>query len=227
MALEELQNLGIVATGTAAFGLVARYGIQRVSSLVQEGIERSTEAAEYGIERHAEALERGIERFFEKKTSQHQAELEARRVVSSGLHEKRASIVPELYRRFVRFERDIRALTAGTSSAGTTDELLEAATSSGDAFGTYYREHRIYFPRETCDAVESVQDAMNDVLDEYRVGVVSDGRSEQRTARQSRPVDGRPVTGGEIPERASELETRLRELLGVDLDEARLAAPDS
>lgn len=216
MVVEAIENLGIVATGTAAFGLVARYGIQRFSGVVEQGIERS-----------AEAVEHGIERFFEKEIARHQAELEAHRAVSSGLHEARASIIVELYQRFVRFERDISALTAGRSSEIATDELLQAATESGNEFATYYTEHKIYFPAETCDTVESAQDAMNEVLDDFRVGPSAGGRPEQRAADESRLADRRTVTGEEVPELACELETHLRELLGIDLDGARLEDVES
>ncbi|WP_436925755.1 hypothetical protein [Halosimplex amylolyticum] len=220
--MEALQDVGIFATGTAAAGLLVRYGIQRFSRLAEQGIERSSEVVEHGIERSSAAVERGIEQFFDKEVARHEAEVQAHGVVSSRLHEERASIIIELYQRFVQFERDMRALKTGTSSDPSTDQLLEAATESGDDFATYYVENKIYFPPETCEAVESVQDAMNGVFDGFRVGTSHGDRPEQRTDVESCLADWRDVTGDEVPELKSELETHFRALLGVDLDGGRL-----
>lgn len=207
MVEEAVQNLGIFATGTAAAGLLARYGIQRFSGLVEAGIDRS-----------GEVLEHGIEQFVDKEIARHEAELADHRVASSRLHEERASVVIELYRRFVRFERDMRALTTGGASDHSSDELLQKATASGNDFATYYEENKIYFPPGTCGAVESVQDAMADVFDDFRAGRSGGGRPEQPTDVESHLASWRDVTEDEIPELKCELENHFRELLGVDLD---------
>ena len=149
MVWEALQNLGIVATGTTIAGLIARYGIQRFSGLVEQGIERSSEAVEQGIERSAEVVEEGIDQFFETKIAHHQAEVDAHRLMASGLHEERASILIELYQRFVQFDRDMRALQMGASSDSSTEQLLQQVTESENDFSTYYEEHKIYFPPDS------------------------------------------------------------------------------
>lgn len=218
MVGETLQNLGLFATGTAAAGLVVRYGIQRFSRLVEGGIERSAEVAERGIDRFSEVAERGIEQFVDAKIARHEAELEDRRAVASGLHQERASVILELYRRFVRFERDVRALETGRSSDPSTDELLQQATESGNDFATYYAEHKIYLPPATCDVVERVQDATNDVFDDFRTTTSHGGRPEQPTPIEHGLANRRDVTRDEIPDLTSELENHFRELLGVDLD---------
>lgn len=218
MTVETIQNLGIFATGTAAAGLVVRYAIQRFSGLVEQGIERSSEAAEQGIERSFEVAEQGIEQFFETKLTQHQDELESDRVVSSRFHEERADTILELYRRFVQFERDIQALKTGMPSGSGADELLQTATKSGTRFSTYYTDNKIYFPPDTCEAVESVLAAMNDVIDDFRAGPSHDSRPEQPTDVEPGLAEWRDGTGDEVLERKCELETHFRELLGVDPD---------
>ncbi|WP_123537036.1 hypothetical protein [Halosimplex salinum] len=222
MVMEALQDLGLFATGTAAAGLLARYGIQRFSRLAERGIERSSDVVERGIERSSEVVERGIEQYFDRETARHEAEVEAHGVVSSRLHEERASIVVELYRRFVQYERDMRALKTGPSSDAATDQLLQTATESGNDFATYYARNKIYFPPDTCETVERVQGAMTDVLDGFRAGTSHGDRAEQRTDVESGLADWREVTGDEVPELTAELETHFRELLGVDLDGNRL-----
>lgn len=218
MDLEVLQNLGIFATGTATAGLILRYGIQRFAGLVEAGIEQSSELAEEGIERFSEVIEHGIEQFIDKEIARHNAELEDHRVVSSRLHEERAGVIVELYRRFVQFERDMRALTNGRSSEPSTDELLRKATESGNDFGTHYVENKIYLPPDTCDAVERVQDEMNDVFDDFRAGRSHGDRPEQRADVKGSLANWRAVSEDEVPELKRELETHFRELLGVDMD---------
>lgn len=218
MELEVVQNLGIVATGTAAAGLILRYGIQRVAGIVEQGIEQSSEVVVHGIERFSEAIEHGIEQFIDKEIARHEAQLEDRRGVSPRLHEERAGVIIELYRRFVRFERDMRALTNGRSSDSSTDDLLRQATASGNEFGTYYMENKIYFPPDTCEAVERVQDAMNDVFDDFHAGTTHGDRPEQPADVESSLASWRDVSEDEVPELKRELETHFRELLGVDLE---------
>lgn len=218
MVWETLQNLGIFATGTAAAGLVLRYGIQRFSGLVERGIDRSAEVAERGIDRFSEVAERGIEAFVDEKIARHEAELEDRRAVASGLHQERASVVLELYQRFVRFERDVRALETGRSSGPSTDELLQQARESGNDFATYYAEHKIYLPPATCTAVERVQEATNVVFDDFRASTSHGGRPDQSTAIEPGLANRRDVTRDELSDLTGELENHFRELLGVDLD---------
>ena len=212
MVMDALANLGLVATGTAAAGLIARYGIQRFSTLVEDGIDRSAEVAEQGIDRSAAVVEDGIEQFFETKLAGQRAEIEARRVASSRIHEKRASVVRELYRRFVQFDRDVRALETRASS----EQRRRQATESRNDLETYYAEHRIYFPSETCEVVEALLDAMTHVVNGARDTGSQDGRSEGAAAVRSGLGGRRDVTGADIEELTDTFENHCRALLGVD-----------
>lgn len=216
MVWESLQNLGIVATGTAGVALAVRHAVQRFSVLAEEGIDRS-----------ADVVEEGIEQFFDKEIARHQAEQETHRVVSSGLYEERARRTIELYQRFVQFERDVQAVRTGGTDGPAIDTLLQSATESGNDFGTYYAQNKIYFPPDTCDAVEGVQEAMTDVLEEFRVGLSREGGPGQGPPVESHPANWQRVSGDEVAERKRELENQCRALLGVDLDDDQLADLDS
>lgn len=222
MVGEALQNLGLFATGAAAAGLVARHGIERGSRLVERGIERFSEVGERGIDRSSEVVERGIEQFFEAQTARFEAELGGERVASSRLQEERAGVVVELYRRFVQFERDARALTAGGSSDPAADELVRAATESGDDFAQYYAENRIYFPPETCEVVDRLRDEMDDVVVDVRAVSSHSGRPDRGTDVEARRERRRSAAREEVPELKRTLENHCRELLGVDQDGGRL-----
>lgn len=204
MVWEALQNLGIFALGTAATGWIVRYGIERFS----------------------EVAEQGIEQFFDKEIARYQSELENEQVVFSRLHEERASIIIELYERFILFEQDMRALTREWSGDPPTDELFQKATASGNDFAKYYMENKIYFPPETCDAVESLQDEMKDVFVDYRAGKTYDRRPEQPADVENWLANWQEVTEDEVPELKRELENHFRELLGVDLDGGQLEGID-
>lgn len=205
MAWETLQTLGIVAGGSAAAGLVLRFGIERFS----------------------EVLERAIDQFFDKEIARHKAQLEHERVMFSQLHTERASIIIELYRKFVQFERDMRSLTTGPSNDSPADELLGKAAESGDDFAKYYGQNKIYFPPDTCEAVESLQDEMTDVFVDIRAGASRGGRPEGRADVERWLADWRDVTDDEVPELKCELENHFRDLLGVDLEGGQLAGLDS
>lgn len=218
MVWEALQNLGIVATGTAAAGLIARYGIDRFSGLVERGIERSAEVGERGIERFSEVVEEGIEQFVDREIARHEAELGSPRVASSRLHDERASVVLELYQRLVAFERAMRALPAGGAGDAATDELLQEARESGNDFADYYAENKIYFPPTTCDAVERIRDEMNHVFLDVRAGSSHGRGPEPRTDVERSVANWHDVSQDEVPELKAELEDHFRELLGVDVD---------
>lgn len=205
MVWDSLQNLGIIAVGTGAAGLVVRFGIERFS----------------------EVVERGIDQFFDKEMARHRAELENEQVVFSRLHEVRASVIVELYTRFVTFERDMRALTTGRSSDPPSDECLQKTTASCNEFANYYTKNKIYFPASTCDAVESLQDEMNAVFVDFNGSQTCDGRPERRPDVENWRANWRGVTEDEVPELKSELENHFRALLGVDLDGGPLEDLDS
>lgn len=204
MVWEALQTLGVFATGSAAVGLVARYGIDRFSEVVEEGIGQ----------------------FFDKEMARYKAELENEQVVFSQLHEERASIIIELYQRFILFEQDMRALTTEMANGSSTDELLQKATRSGNDFSKHYMENKIYFPPTTCDAVESLQDEMNGVFADFRAGTPHGSRPEQRADVENWLSNWQNVTEDEVPELKRELENHFRELLGVDLDGGQLEGLD-
>lgn len=218
MNWEAVQNLGIFASGTAAAGLLARYGIARFSRLVERGIDRSSDVAEHGIDRFSETVERSVEQFVDGEIARHDAELRDRRVTSSRVHEERARIVVELYQRLVRFERDMRALQSGGPDERSSDELLRTATQSGTDFEEYYAENRIYFPPDACDAVERVRDEMNQVFLDMRAGASHGDRQEQGADVERWLATWHDATEDQVPELKAELEEQFRELLGVDPD---------
>jgi hypothetical protein len=216
MEWEVVQNLGIFAGGTATVGLVARYGIARFSRLAERGIDRSSDALEQGIERFAEAVEQSVEQYIDGEIARHDAELRERRVVSSRVHEERAKIVVELYQRFVRFERDMRALATGGSGDAAADELRQTAAQSGTDFADYYAEHRIYFPPDACDAVERLQKEMNQVFVDMRAGTAHGDRPGQGADIDRWRSTWQDAAEDKVPELEAELEEHCRDLLGVD-----------
>lgn len=205
MVEEAVQNVGIVASATAAAGLVARYGIKRSSKVVENGIDTVSERAE-----------NSIERFFEHRSARHETELADRRVVTSRVHEERASVVIELYRRIVQFERDVRAVTTGASGDRSPDELHRTAVTSGNAVASYYEDHRIYFPAETCDVIESVQQELHRVFHDVQARGSNGRGPEGRSDDEARMNTVSHVTEDEIPDRTRELESHFRDLLGID-----------
>lgn len=218
MEWEAAQNLGIFAGGTATVGLIARYGIGRFSRIAERGIDRYSDVAEQSIERFAEAAEQSAKHFVEGEIARHDAELRDRRVVSSRVHEERAKIVVELYQRFVRFERDMRALTSGGSGDASAGDLRRTATQSGNDFADYYAEHRIYFPPDACEAVERLQQEMNQVFVDMRAATSHDDRTEQGADVDRWRSTWQDASEDQVPELKAELEDHCRELLGVDAD---------
>lgn len=204
MVWETVQNVGILAAGTGAAGLLVRFGMDRFAAIV----------------------EGSIDQFFDEKRARREAELKNDHVVFQRLHEARANVIVELYTRVVTFERDVRAVTTGGPSERPREELLQQATASGNALARYYMENRIYFPPETCDAVERLQDAMQTVFADFSAGTPHDGRPEQPADVENWLANWRNVTDEEVPELKRELETHFRALLGVDLDGEDLTDSD-
>lgn len=159
-----------------------------------------------------------IKQYFDKELNRYQTELEKEKVVFSELHNERAQITAELYRRFVEFEEDMRSLTTPVewSNEPSKEEKIVKAGESGQEFLNYYIKNKIYFPPEICETVEDIQGEMRGVFHEFSILRPFEGKAGQPPDVDRWLENWKTVTENEVPELKSELEDHFRGLLGVD-----------
>ncbi|MDT3434718.1 hypothetical protein [Haloarcula sp. 1CSR25-25] len=193
-----LRDLGIFAVGATVAGWVAKEAI--------------TNYFDKELTKYEKEVDKELNRF--------QAELEKDKLQFSQLHNERAKITAELYKKFVLFEEDMRSLVnpVEVGDEPSKDEKFQPAAESGNEFRNYYMKNKIYFPADICQTIESLDQEMESIYRKFGIF----------TPYQSRPGDPQEpgewlevwerVTEDEVPELKEELEDHFRELLGVDVE---------
>lgn len=195
-----IEELGIFAIGAWVVGWVAKNTIDRYFN---------RELKEYQAE-------------INKEINDYKNELEKDRLRYSKLHNKRAEITAELYKRFIEFEEDLRSLTHPMEHTGdpSKEDKIEKTAKSGNNFLNYYMKHKIYFPPQICDTVEKLIEESMDIHKRSRL------RAAKSQHRQISPEDfednienWKKVNEEDIPELKTELENHFRQMLGVKFEE--------
>lgn len=163
-----------------------------------------------------------IQQYFEKELQAFQSKLDREMIRFSGLHEKRGEVISTFYARLTEFDEDMRALVDPMSLRGeaSREEKIEQAAESGEAFRQYYKEHKIYFPPEVCETMESLLDKYRDMFHDFSVRKIHDPSAPNSGSEDIKEwtENWKSLTEDEIPDIRADLEDHFRELLGVEAD---------
>lgn len=79
------------------------------------------------------------------------------------LHERRASILAELYSKIVQLHRAATSFVRWYPSADDADKehQLKQLWQAADDYRSYFERHRIYFDQPTCEKVDSLNGALS------------------------------------------------------------------
>ena len=91
----------------------------------------------------------------------------------SRLHERRAEIISEIYRKVVELYRT--AFTFVTYYQGCAkpnkEELLSRLWKAADEFKDYFESHRIYFTQDTCSIIDRLNEALSNACSNLATSV--------------------------------------------------------
>jgi len=127
------------------------------------------------------------------------------------LHEKRAEVIAELYKRLVRAMNSIRYMAEATQDPEKQpfkEQLTKDGAKHGSEFWTYFDEHRIYFNRDLCEKLDKIRVEFEMV---YIWDLTSGGPDDIKT--WIKIWDKMHIR---IPEIRKDIENTFRKMLGVD-----------
>ena len=128
------------------------------------------------------------------------------------LHETRAEIIAELYKRLVKAEDAIYTLLGDVQPAGQKEreELFQSTGELTSGLVQFFQEHRIYFDEELCARLEALALNLQQAwLHGSPYVTVSPERREQTQNRLNEIAKVIPLVRDGI-------EARFREMLGVN-----------
>lgn len=130
------------------------------------------------------------------------------------LHEKRAEVIAELYRRLVAADRAMIALLSPIQfSHGLSDEERQAEVGKCcDSFNRFFLESQIYFDQCLCVKLEAFNKKLWQAWTDYHT-YASDEPDVARKRRQTRFQAWKSVSEEAIPLK-QEIEKEFRTLLG-------------
>lgn len=181
----------------------------------------------------SQALSRDIERYKTRLQATHDVELERLRndlrlkeieyeTKFSKLHEKRANVISELYKKLVEAERSLSTYAwPGPHLGGFSNkENFNRAWKDSSEFSNYFNENRIYLNRTLCSKLDRLDTGLSGVIG----SVVGAEHSDQEI--HDAWLDGWNKISKEIPLLKSDIENDFRILLGEpDAAKATRALP--
>ena len=148
-------------------------------------------------------LEKSLERFkvdLQLAAFEHQTRF-------TKLHEKRADVIAELYKRLVRADRSFKQAAAAPFKPAEPSQATKAS-EDGSAFSQYFEEHRIFLAGDLCEQIDDLNKGFWEASWAMRPvpeGVPPDPRSW---------IDAWERVTTEIPQIISGIEDEFRKTLG-------------
>jgi len=135
----------------------------------------------------------------------------------SRLHEKRAEIISELYKKLFVFLAAAESLANPITFSGEPDkkEKVNKLAETAGTFRQYYNEHKIYFSKSFCKKIDSLWDKVFDATRKYAFWV---NREEFEGGINSFEAWEKAwdVISKDSPDLLEQLQHEFRELLGVE-----------
>ena len=161
LALVAISSSGI-AVGAVAY-LIKTLLSQWLTKEMQEhsaGLQRETESYKTGLQKEAEQFRTQLQHEKDQAIEKLRAELNQmaleHQVKFSQLHTKVFATIAHLYRLIAKTQRTMASFLTPVVPAGTPPEIERgrAAIDSWHTLVMFFREHEIYFDKETCAMVE-------------------------------------------------------------------------
>ena len=202
--MELWQSLLVAAGGNAAVLLVLGFlGRSLVSSILAQNLEKFKAGLAQNLEKFkADLQQAGIE---------HQIRF-------SKLHEKRATVLAELYKLLVEaFWQVSDFISPGQFGDPDRKQQYVDARNAVTAYFRFFDQHRIWLPPELCDPLENFADQLRDPTIKLGVYLQINHPTEQTLQKQQEVWDKAWETvSSDIPKLRLGIEAAFRTLLGAN-----------
>lgn len=208
--METWQTILLAFGGNAA--LLAVLGLL-AKSLLEKLITRDTRRFEADLKAKSDAAIEHLRSDLQLRSIEHQVRF-------SRLHEKRASVIAELYGHLVETLSEAESFLSPMEWLGEPDkaEKHRIAMNKLVDFFRYFDKHRIYLPEEMCGSLEAVAMKVRSHIIEFGVYV---GFNDQSMNDHTREQKQKAWNGGwdaiknQVPQARKLLEEEFRMLLGA------------
>lgn len=138
----------------------------------------------------------------------------------TNLHERRASIIAELYNKLVVLHDAASSFVRWYVSVSSEEkrQRLEQLWRAADDYNTYFGRHRIYFDQATCDKIVSLNEALSkacSMLASFAHEGTALAVSHDQIFDEWKKALG--VLDQDVPKVKQTLEDSFRQLLGVEV----------
>lgn len=181
-------------------------------TLLEKLIERDTKRFETDIQAKADLAIEHLKGQLQIHAIEHQVRF-------SGMHEKRAEVIAELYGLLVRAFWEAESFVSPMQWAGEPDIKVKHVTARNSLVELYryFDKNRIYLPEPLCTSLEQlIRDVRSNVIQfgvwvEYEAGSLPDHAARQKQEAWEKSWEGIKST---IPPARAQLENEFRVLLG-------------
>jgi hypothetical protein len=208
--METWQTLLLAFGGNAA--LLAVLGLLG-KSLLEKLITRDTKRFESDLKAKSDAAIEHLRNELQLKTMEHQVRF-------SRLHEKRATVIAELYSHLVETFWEAESFLSPVEWAGEPDkrEKHRVVMDKLVEFFRYFDKHRIYLPEDICRSLEQIALQIREHVIKFGVYVRIHDESLTDHAREQKDKawnEGWDAIKNQIPQARKTLEDEFRALLGA------------
>ncbi len=221
--LQLLQTIGISILASAVVVGVAVLVIRSwVDNLFSRDLEKFKADLQKERETHAMQLKARYDQQLELLRKQLEQTALEHQVRFTKLHEKRAEVIAELYKRLVQAERSINSLIDNLSlikdlQSGQKELILEedekTARESGQQFSDYFDENQVYLDERLCIQIEKFNFGLKKIYISFLRDKIR-GREGDQGETQEPEVDWGALKKN-IPPIRTEIEQQFRKMLGV------------
>ena len=136
------------------------------------------------------------------------------------LHERRASILAELYSKIVQLHQVATSFVRRYPSASEAekDQKLKQLWQAADDYRSHFERHRIYFDQPTCDTVDSLNGTLSRATSVLAV-FTDEGKTVTATKEEIFEEWKKAMTAidDEVPKLKQSIEDCFRGILGVEV----------
>lgn len=206
-----------VSRDIGIFGIAA-YLIQHIiENSTTKNLEKYKQELDYTIRNYQLTLDTDLERY--------KSDLNLHLTRQTSLHEKRLTIIDEMYSKLITLDSGMRAMTGMhpiyEDAEKENKSRIDAAQKAFTDYNNYFLYNKLYFNKQTSDLLENIRkeyfSANFDFFEPKRLQSFSGGitSSEAYKAAVETSRDASKRIQKDIPKILLQLEVEFRKLLGV------------
>jgi len=197
---------GAVAGSAVLFGAVGWF----LKSIMNHILARDIEKFKLNLQNESQQELLRLQSVLEFHEFEHQVRF-------GQLHERRASIIADIYGRLYEFYWAVCAFLKHYHTSDNTKKagLLKKLEEEAEGFKDFFDKHRIYFTDETCSLIDKLVDSLNEAYIPLGMYVERFERNDRQEIREEW-AKGARIMQKDFPSIKASLESSFRQILGVN-----------